>query len=1010
MRILIRCAHMRARVRASIFLFFAASCGTQETVPLGSRLELNSLVDFGDVAIGPPATIALPITNISTELVRLGGIDRGPGFDGDRYAFRVVDVPDQIAAGATAMIKVTFEAYGAMDEPIESSFGVVTDFGSARVTVRARGIAALSVQPARLDFGRVVRSESKTLTVQLANLLNEELLVRRVGDIEIIDGEGSFRIDGQVTNNVLAQLGPRAQGTIRVVYIPSLSRTAVGTDRGKLRLTYCDNHPICETVIDLVGQGSDDALQCDRTVIDFGGVEIGSTGVVNFVCTVGANAAVNVESVEVTGPAPPVLEVEPTARLPVRLEPGQELNFVAVWRPQNGADLTARVMITGRQPVNGRPIEPVEIPISGSRGTPAIQVTPATLDFGRAVIGTTITRSIRVASVGSRDLLVSEFTVDTAGTGSFSSPDGSSRTIPASSSESFTIEFRPVSSGRVTSELELRSNDPDDGIVRVTLIGEGLDIAPCQYQVVPNELDFGSVEPLRERTAQVVINNVGFEDCLMNNFTIGGSAADEYRLVSPPANDVLVGPGQNLRLDVQYRPSNETTHNANLSFYISDPLDPTHETHLRGRGVIDATIVYPDAIDFSTVAIGCSSETRTVRIYNGRESNAVISVAELAPSSSPAFELGVLNYPLTLTPADGTEFSIVYTPDGSGDDFAQLVITEANNPDPYVVWISGSGGGARQAEEQVVQGDHRQVDVLFVIDSSAGMFDEQTSMASEFAAFIAPADQAGIDYQLAMIDTTNEWWSSPCDRELQRPSNYYDGWCGYFADGVSMNVSDWKIITGSEQPSPGQAYADNIVIGQFGSGLEQPYANIRSALRAPISLGWNAGFLRREAALAVVLLSDENDGSLGDVRMYIDDLLGIHGAARKSTTSIHTIVADYPSGCMGPGGTAFEDGRFAEGVGQLGGTFHSICSSDWNALMGDVGLAVFGFRSTFVLENHPADGTLEVVIDGATVPEINSAGERLWSYDSTYNSVTFSPQVTPESGAELTFRYDTQCN
>ena len=75
------------------------------------------------------------------------------------------------------------------------------------------------------------------------------------------------------------------------------------------------------------------------------------------------------------------------------------------------------------------------------------------------------------------------------------------------------------------------------------------------------------------------------------------------------------------------------------------------------------------------------------------------------------------------------------------------------------VWTGcGSEQGLRR-NEQVdawVQHDISSVDILFVVDDSTSMADEQQALADGFASFIERVDDAAIDFHLGVVNTSLE--------------------------------------------------------------------------------------------------------------------------------------------------------------------------------------------------------------------------------------------------------------
>lgn len=307
---------MRASLAPGLAVLLAlcfAGCGKQETVPIGSRVSITpSRIDFGEVAVGPVFAQTLTLTNLTGDELELRGVDRGANFEGQRHSFFVIDLPSSIAGHASVSFGVTFEAFAEMDEAIESTFSVLTDYGPEPVSVRARGVKWLSVEPRRLDFGKVVRTDSKMLSLPVTND-GDSMFTIAVGSLQRIDGEGTFRIEDPTSDTIVVL--PHGGARIDITYRPSVLRDAVGVDRARLTLSFCSN-PLCEITVDMEGQGSDEALFCEHDVYDFGAVEIGAVGSINVICTVGAADAINVESAELLGSS--AAELQPLRARPYR--------------------------------------------------------------------------------------------------------------------------------------------------------------------------------------------------------------------------------------------------------------------------------------------------------------------------------------------------------------------------------------------------------------------------------------------------------------------------------------------------------------------------------------------------------------------------------------------------------------------------------------------------------------------------------------------------------------------
>ena len=138
-----------------------------------------------------------------------------------------------------------------------------------------------------------------------------------------------------------------------------------------------------------------------------------------------------------------------------------------------------------------------------------------------------------------------------------------------------------------------------------------------------------------------------------------------------------------------------------------------------------------------------------------------------------------------------------------------------------------------------------QVDILWVVDNSWSMGEEQANLANNFASFMTYIDQSLIDYQIGVIST-----------DLDDPAH---------SGRLQGNP---KIITRAT-PNPVTAFAANVQVGTTGGGNEMGLLAAHEALTEPLASTDNTGFHRPEASMALIFVSDEDDKSYGGIDFYI---------------------------------------------------------------------------------------------------------------------------------------------
>lgn len=288
-----------------------------------------------------------------------------------------------------------------------------------------------------------------------------------------------------------------------------------------------------------------------------------------------------------------------------------------------------------------------------------------------------------------------------------------------------------------------------------------------------------------------------------------------------------------------------------------------------------------------------------------------------------------------------------------------------------------------------------QVDILWVVDNSLSMGNEQEELIERFKDFIASMDSSSMEWHVGVVttDVTDEAASG----RLQGDVPY-----------ITPDTAEYE-----------KAFKQTIRgLGLGGSSKE---AGIEAALLAvtePLKSTDNAGFIRDEAKLNIIYVSDENDctndGSLDDQESeacyYNSELLvPVVELVDRYKTQIKTddtrIVV---SSIVGPSDVnACEDavpGTRYHGMSEaFGGLIGSICAEDFTTIMSELGLQSAGLLTSFILEYEAVEDTLEVFVDDVVVAADPTNG---WVYDATYSVLYFYGTAVPDYGSTITVRYE----
>lgn len=266
-------------------------------------------------------------------------------------------------------------------------------------------------------------------------------------------------------------------------------------------------------------------------------------------------------------------------------------------------------------------------------------------------------------------------------------------------------------------------------------------------------------------------------------------------------------------------------------------------------------------------------------------------------------------------------------------------------------------------------GEDAAADVLFVLDDSASMDEEQARLALNFGSFVVALEETFADYRIG-VTTTDPSRGGALLGPVLTP------------DTADLEAS----------------FFSQVDVGTDGSRDEQGLEAARLALLPDV----NPELRRDEARLNVVIFSDEDDHSPDKVANYTSHMNTLAGEAGFA---LHAIVGDVPAGCANGLSAADAGARYIEAAEESGGYIDSICAEDYSEMLTRIGLDVAELEDTFYLTRLPRPETLEVFVDGVRMPEREQDG---WQYGVGDNAVVFSGSAVPRPGMQVKVQYDVQ--
>ena len=289
-----------------------------------------------------------------------------------------------------------------------------------------------------------------------------------------------------------------------------------------------------------------------------------------------------------------------------------------------------------------------------------------------------------------------------------------------------------------------------------------------------------------------------------------------------------------------------------------------------------------------------------------------------------------------------------------------------------------------------------QVDILFVMDNSVSMEQEQNDVAENFTKFIANIEETNADWQIGII-TTDMVDVTQRGRLQGEP----------------------PIIT-PETPDYQDVFASNIRVGTGGYPIERGLSAALAAVTPPLTTHENEGFIREDATLAIIVVSDENDCS-DNGQLIGDDQAACYQEAEKlvpvpqfvtgfrdakadpTMVTFSAIVELESDSGYASCGEASTGHRYIKVVRMLGGITRSICG-EYDDVMDEMGLSVAGIRSSFQLSRTPDVCSITATVDNVEIPRDDTKVDG-WTYDLESNYILFFGQAVPPRGSTITVTY-----
>jgi hypothetical protein len=249
------------------------------------------------------------------------------------------------------------------------------------------------------------------------------------------------------------------------------------------------------------------------------------------------------------------------------------------------------------------------------------------------------------------------------------------------------------------------------------------------------------------------------------------------------------------------------------------------------------------------------------------------------------------------------------------------------------------------------------LDLLWVIDNSASMEPHQKRLAEGLDRFMKLLDRGNVDYRIAVTTT-----------DADKNAGEFVGTPAIIAPSLANPVS---------------AFSKNVRVGTEGSGHEEAFESARLAIEreaqnagqilvqrtdcknacgntaadclAECSEKYEPAFMRPEAHLHLIFVSDEDEQSLGELRFFQRFFETSLGVGNEGSVRAAAICGQENDTCAKASGR-----RYGELVQAMGGITASICDDNFGDELEAIALDAAGLKRRFALSGRALNDTITV--------------------------------------------------
>ncbi|AKU91557.1 choice-of-anchor D domain-containing protein [Vulgatibacter incomptus] len=644
-------------------------------------------IDFGQVFVGTEASMLVTLSNTGRSLVQVRASDFPSGYD-----MRPSELT--LAPGGKAEVKVAF--FPLREERFDGQLKISLSNAKNELIaleLKGEGVKRVVEVVEVLDFGTIKLGDTKTLPLDLTNLIEKSLNLT----LSITGGSDrtAFRVDDGAV-----ELPGGATRAIDVSFTPANR----GPHAASLLLRPCAT---CQDVrVQLVGTGGITELRASPPTLSLGTVTPGESNtryfsiqnIGDFPATVTSMTLVGdpVRDPATEGEAPREFSLAATGEFEVGVSATVD---VAVSFDATAADSRkfAKVQVMGPDGLY------FEVPVDGKSGGIEVEADPKTVDFGRQPKNFAAKKTFMIRNSG-ESVALELYPPSEQANYTVAAVDGTSAPWHLNSQNANSMAFEVTFKGSEIQEYPAEMDFPiyvggamsaEQPFVTVHLMANVVELPACDLDISPSSLRFGAVTVNRGVQLPIEITNQGTTECLVWNFALD---TENRAFAAPglPNGSQVLAPGDKITVGIRYQPTRITgvIDRTNLYFNHSDVETPRAVVAISGLATSFCLSADPNPVAFGPVpAVPQSLQVFKPFVVRNCGTDAVrISRVSMASGYSQRFTArSDETLPVTIASNGTKSFLASYKPLDLVRDVGKVEVWMQGVDEPFLVETQGQG-------------------------------------------------------------------------------------------------------------------------------------------------------------------------------------------------------------------------------------------------------------------------------------------------------------------------------